>query len=71
MLKKALEAFRDLGDDQDLGPADWPTVKGHIGILNNVDGERAHPHNASQIDKNLDHMNLKDIRILFLNGNLV
>ncbi|KAM3327714.1 hypothetical protein P3S68_033763 [Capsicum galapagoense] len=27
MLNKALEAFGDLGDDEELGRADWPTVK--------------------------------------------
>ncbi|RRT42047.1 hypothetical protein B296_00057387 [Ensete ventricosum] len=26
MLNKALESFGDLGDDEELGPADWPTV---------------------------------------------
>ncbi|KAF3430996.1 hypothetical protein FNV43_RR25726 [Rhamnella rubrinervis] len=68
MLNKALEAFGDLGDDEELGPADWPTVKRYIVSLKNVEGERAHPHNASESDNNLDHMNLKDIRIRILNG---
>lgn len=71
MLNKALEAFGDLGDDEELGPADWPTVRRYIVSLNNVEGERAQPHNASESDNNLDHMNLKDIRIRILNGNFV
>lgn len=66
MLKKALEAFGDLGDDEELGPADWPTVKRYITSLNDVDGEQIHPHSPS--DDNPHHMNLKDTRVRFLNG---
>ncbi|KAK7848722.1 sodium/hydrogen exchanger 7 [Quercus suber] len=40
MLNKALEAFGDLGDDEELGPVDWPTVKRYITCLNNLEGER-------------------------------
>ncbi|CAK9163721.1 unnamed protein product, partial [Ilex paraguariensis] len=67
MLNKALEAFGDLGDDEELGPADWPTVKRYITSLNDVEGECVHPHAVSESDGNLDHMNLKDIRLRFLN----
>ncbi|XP_008220964.1 PREDICTED: sodium/hydrogen exchanger 8 isoform X1 [Prunus mume] len=68
MLNKALEAFGDLGDDEELGPADWPTVKGYIASLNNVDSEHVHPHAASERDNNRDLTNLKDIRERLLNG---
>ncbi|XP_048318425.2 sodium/hydrogen exchanger 8 isoform X2 [Ziziphus jujuba] len=68
MLNKALEAFGDLGDDEELGPADWATVKRYIASLKNVEGERAHPHDSTDGDNSLDHMNLKDIRIRLLNG---
>lgn len=68
MLKKALEAFGDLGDDEELGPADWPTVKRYITSLNDVDGEQIHPHSPFENDDNPDHMNLKDIRVRLLNG---
>ncbi|XP_010066529.2 sodium/hydrogen exchanger 8 isoform X1 [Eucalyptus grandis] len=68
MLNKALEAFGDLGDDEELGPADWPTVKRYITSLSNLDGEQVHPHTASESDADLDPMNLKDIRIRLLNG---
>ncbi|PSR91013.1 Sodium/hydrogen exchanger 7 like [Actinidia chinensis var. chinensis] len=68
MLNKALEAFGDLGDDEELGPVDWPTVKRYISSLNHVEGERVHPHSVSGNDNNLDCMNLKDIRIRLLNG---
>ncbi|KAL8520747.1 hypothetical protein ACS0TY_011334 [Phlomoides rotata] len=68
MLNKALEAFGDLGDDEELGPADWATVKRYITSLDGVDGERMHLHSSSDNDDNHDHMNLKDIRVRFLNG---
>ncbi|KAF8021104.1 hypothetical protein BT93_G1510 [Corymbia citriodora subsp. variegata] len=68
MLNKALEAFGDLGDDEELGPADWPTVKKYIASLSNLEGEQVHPHTASESDADLDPMNLKDIRIRLLNG---
>ena len=70
MLNKALEAFGDLGEDEELGPADWPTVQRYITSLNNIEGEPIHPHNASESDNNLDPMNVKDIRIRLLNGKL-
>ncbi|KAJ8574253.1 hypothetical protein K7X08_026058 [Anisodus acutangulus] len=68
MLNKALEAFGDLGDDEELGPADWPTVKRYITCLDDVGGEPVHPHTADEDDDNVDHMHLKDIRIRLLNG---
>ncbi|MED6138806.1 Son of sevenless 1 [Stylosanthes scabra] len=68
MLNKALEAFGELGDDEELGPADWVTVKRYISCLNEIQGERVHPHGTSENDTNLDPMNLKDIRIRLLNG---
>ncbi|KAL3502151.1 hypothetical protein ACH5RR_036600, partial [Cinchona calisaya] len=68
MLNKALEAFGDLGDDEELGPADWPTVKRYISSLNDVEGERVHPHTSSGDGDNVDRMNLEDIRVRFLNG---
>ncbi|GKU97559.1 hypothetical protein SLEP1_g10696 [Rubroshorea leprosula] len=39
MLDKALEAFENLVDDEELGPADWPTVKKYIASLNNLEGD--------------------------------
>ena len=68
MLNQALEAFGDLGDDEELGPVDWPTVKTYIASLNNLEGSCEHPHSASKADNNLDPNNLKDIRIRHLNG---
>ena len=71
MLNKALEAFGDLGEDEELGPVDWPTVKRYITSLNNLEGSCEHPHGASEADNNLDPTNLKDIRIRLLNGKCV
>lgn len=71
MLNKALEAFGDLGEDEELGPADWPTVKRYIRSLDNLEGVRVHPHSASESDDNLDSTNLRDIRIRILNGKLL
>ncbi|KAK4851483.1 hypothetical protein QYF36_015608 [Acer negundo] len=68
MLNKALEAFGDLGDDEELGPVDWPTVKRYITSLNNLEGGCEHPYSTSETDNNLDPTNLKDIRIRLLNG---
>ncbi|QCD83706.1 solute carrier family 9 [Vigna unguiculata] len=68
MLDKALEAFSELGDDEELGPADWTTVKRYISCLKDIEGERVHPHGATENDSHLDPMNLKDIRVRLLNG---
>ncbi|KAL4018599.1 hypothetical protein IC575_022199 [Cucumis melo] len=68
MLNKALGAFGDLGDDEELGPADWATVKRHITSLSHVEGEPLHPHNAFESDQNVRFMNLRDIRLRLLNG---
>ncbi|XP_022146361.1 sodium/hydrogen exchanger 8-like isoform X2 [Momordica charantia] len=68
MLNKALEAFGDLGDDEELGPADWPTVKRYITSLSHVEGEPLHPHNAFESDQNVHSMNVRDIRMRLLNG---
>ncbi|KAG2707630.1 hypothetical protein I3760_05G156300 [Carya illinoinensis] len=69
MLNKALEAFGELGDDEELGPADWPTVKRYITSLNNLEGESVQPYGASEDDdNNLNLANLNDIRIRMLNG---
>ncbi|GMJ13363.1 ARABIDOPSIS SALT OVERLY SENSITIVE 1, SALT OVERLY SENSITIVE 1, ARABIDOPSIS NA+/H+ ANTIPORTER 7 [Hibiscus trionum] len=68
MLNKAFEAFEDLGDDEELGPADWSTVKRYIASLNDLEGDPVHPHTESEADNNLDPSNLKDIRVRLLNG---
>jgi hypothetical protein len=68
MLNKALEAFGDLRDDEELGPADWITVKKYITCLNNLEDEQAHPHDVPDKDESVHTMNLRDTRVRFLNG---
>lgn len=70
MLNKALEAFGDLGDDEELGPADWPTVQRYLACLNNLDEEQVHPHVVSESEHHLRVISLRDIRIRLLNGRL-
>ncbi|KAG8092775.1 hypothetical protein GUJ93_ZPchr0012g21853 [Zizania palustris] len=69
MLNKALEAFGDLRDDEELGPpADWVTVKKYITCLNDLDNEPVHPHDVSDKNDRIHNMNLRDIRVRLLNG---
>uniref|UniRef100_A0A0E0RKL9 Cyclic nucleotide-binding domain-containing protein n=1 Tax=Oryza rufipogon TaxID=4529 RepID=A0A0E0RKL9_ORYRU len=69
MLNKALEAFGDLRDDEELGPpADWVTVKKYITCLNDLDDEPVHPHAVSDRNDRMHTMNLRDIRVRLLNG---
>lgn len=68
MLNKALEAFGDLGDDEELGPADWPTVQKYITCLNDLNEEQVHPHIVSESEHHLQATNLRDIRVRLLNG---
>uniref|UniRef100_A0A0E0BVT5 Cyclic nucleotide-binding domain-containing protein n=1 Tax=Oryza glumipatula TaxID=40148 RepID=A0A0E0BVT5_9ORYZ len=69
MLNKALEAFCDLRDDEELGPpADWVTVKKYITCLNDLDDEPVHPHAVSDRNDRMHTMNLRDIRVRLLNG---
>ncbi|GKB08289.1 putative plasma membrane Na(+) /H(+) antiporter, partial [Tanacetum coccineum] len=58
MMSKALEAFGDLVDDEELGPADWPTVKKYTRCLHDA-GECNYPHTALE---NVECMHLSDIR---------
>ena len=71
MLNKALEAFRDLGEDEELGPVDWSTVKIYITCLNNLEGERVHLHSTLEDNINLDVMNLEDLRKCLLKGKFL
>lgn len=71
MRNKALESFGDLRDDEELGPADWPTIVRHITCLNNMDEGQIHPHNVGEGESYLQTMNLRDIRVRFLNGKLL
>lgn len=69
MNKKALEAFQELGEDEELGPADWPSVLNYITCLTTLEGgDRTHPH-AISINENEQHrMHMQDTRLRLLNG---
>ena len=42
------ETFGDLGEDEELGPIDWPSVIKHITCLNALgEGEQPHAHDIS------------------------
>ncbi|MCL7028425.1 hypothetical protein MKW94_017369 [Papaver nudicaule] len=68
MTNKALEAFGDLGDDEELGPAEWHTVKNYLTCLNSLEEDHVHPHNVSKMESNINAMNLKDTRVRLLIG---
>ncbi|AEE29198.1 Cation/H+ exchanger [Arabidopsis thaliana x Arabidopsis arenosa] len=67
MMKTALKAFENLGDDEELGSADWPTVIRHISSLKDLEGRQVNPHDGYEAGS-LDPTNIMDIRIRFLNG---
>jgi NhaP-type Na+/H+ or K+/H+ antiporter len=74
MYSKALESFEELGEDEELGPADWTTVCKYVSCLKRVpeEGRPAHPHHPPtstalpEIEERMQQM--LDTRIRFLNG---
>ncbi|KAK8942058.1 Sodium/hydrogen exchanger 7 [Platanthera guangdongensis] len=67
MLNKSLAAFGVLGDDEELGPADWPTVQRYITCLSNLEAYE-HPHVVRESENHLMRMSLGDMRVRLLNG---
>ncbi|KAL5716355.1 Son of sevenless 1 [Ranunculus cassubicifolius] len=67
MMNKALKAFGDLGNDDELGPSDWSTVRNHLHCLDTLEMKQVLPHTESE-SKKLDTLDLKDIRVRLLNG---
>ncbi|XP_020699162.1 sodium/hydrogen exchanger 8 isoform X1 [Dendrobium catenatum] len=67
MLKKSLEAYSDLVDDEELGAADWPTVQRYITCLSNLEADE-HPHVVTESEDHLKRMSLSDMRVRLLNG---
>ncbi|KAG0575636.1 hypothetical protein KC19_5G019200 [Ceratodon purpureus] len=73
MYSKALEAFGELGEDEELGPADWNTIRRYVSCLSNLpdDGKPTHPHGppGSEVPEG-EHIKqqMQDTRIRFLNG---
>ncbi|KAG6544478.1 hypothetical protein Mapa_014116 [Marchantia paleacea] len=70
MYGKALESFGELGEDEDLGPAEWTTVFTYVTCLRHqIDrGSPTHPHEASSSGEETRKLILQDTRIRFLNG---
>eukprot|EP00249_Psilotum_nudum_P020794 c27850_g1_i1 orf=499-4035(-) len=70
MNSKALEAFGELGEDEDLGPAEWSTIKKYINCLNvmNEDASSAHPHASNDSEIEFHKTQLQDTRLRLLNG---
>ena len=77
MHTKALEAFGELGDDEELGPADWTTIRKYVTCLPDLpeNGRPTHPHGppsseAAAEGEHVRQQQLQDTRIRFLNGKL-
>ncbi|CAM6099086.1 unnamed protein product [Calypogeia fissa] len=70
MYDKALESFGELGADEDLGPADWTTVREYITSLGEISlgGARTHPHESSMTGETARRVAFQDTRVRFLNG---
>lgn len=76
MHSKALEAFEELGEDEELGPADWTTILKYVSCLKDLpeNGRPTHPHGppSSEAAAEGEHVKqqMQDTRIRFLNGKL-
>jgi len=71
MHGKALEAFGELGEDEELGPADWSTIRKYVTCLPHEDESPAHPHAPPSFAlPSGEHTKQKmlDTRGRFLNG---
>lgn len=73
MYSNALEAFGEMGEDEELGPADWITIRKYLSCLSSLpeDGEPAHPHGPPGSEgSGIEYVEqqMQDTRIRFLNG---
>lgn len=67
MNLKALEAFEELGEDEELGPAEWQTVTKYISCLTTSNQPR-HPHDIESPFTGNHENKLQDTRLRLLNG---
>jgi hypothetical protein len=70
MRSKALEAFEELGEDEELGPADWSTIRKFVTCLPEEDERPEHPHAPASFalpDGEHRRQQMQDTRIRFLN----
>ncbi|KAG0600449.1 hypothetical protein M758_11G035100 [Ceratodon purpureus] len=71
MHSKALEAFEELGEDEELGPADWSTIRKFVTCLPEENKLRENPHLAPSFalpDGEHHRQQMLDTRMRFLNG---
>ncbi|XP_024361415.1 sodium/hydrogen exchanger 8 isoform X2 [Physcomitrium patens] len=71
MYSKALEAFGELGDDEELGPADWNTIRKYVSCLSYEENKPTHPHGPPSFalpDGEYAKQQMTDTRTRFLNG---
>lgn len=69
MNNKALDTFRELGRDEELGPVDSPTVQQFITCLTAMKEEDRTCHCSISVNENEQHRKDKeDIRLRLLNG---
>ncbi|PIA30112.1 hypothetical protein AQUCO_05700080v1 [Aquilegia coerulea] len=68
MMDKALDIFGELGDDEEFGPSDWPSVKRHLVCLVHLEGEQVYHNALPGTENNSDALNLENIRIRHLKG---
>lgn len=76
MHRKAQEAFGELGEDYELGPADWNTIRKYVTCLPE---QHENPGHGSQLsvplsfalpDGEHNKQRMLDTRVRFLNGKL-
>lgn len=74
MYCKALAAFGELGEDEELGPADWNTIRKYVSCLSYEENKPTHPHEPLSFalpDGEHTKQQMADTRIRFLNGKSV
>lgn len=64
---KALEAFEELEEDEELGPAEWQTVTKYISCLTTAE-RPIHPHEMENHVTEIQKNQLQDTRLRLLNG---
>lgn len=78
MHNKAKEAFGELGEDYELGPADWNTIRKYVTCLPEQHEIPPHPHGPqlpvplsfALPDGEHNKQRMLDTRVRFLNGKL-
>lgn len=69
MNLKAVEAFENLGEDEELGPAEWHIVTKYISCLATTEPP-SHPHVTQSSVVEVHGNQLQDTRLRLLNGKI-